>query len=80
MDVATLEKEALKLDRRSRKDLVSKLFRSLDESAEDDALSADEIEEMWLREVERRNKEIDADPSILIPGENVMREMRDLLK
>ncbi|MFZ1702527.1 MAG: addiction module protein [Pyrinomonadaceae bacterium] len=79
-DIATLEKEILSLDRQSRKTLISKLFLSLYENAGDDALTENEIEESWLREVERRSSEIDDDPSILIPGDLVMQEMRELLK
>lgn len=80
MNLATLEKEALRLNRRSRKDLAHKLLRSLDKDIEEQTSFDEDISEEWLREIERRNKEIDENPSIMIPGEKVMQEMRDLLK
>lgn len=80
MNLATLEKEVLGLNRRSRKDLAHKLLRSLDEDIEEQTSFDEDISEEWLREIERRNKEIDENPSIMIPGEKVMQEMRDLLK
>ena len=80
MDIVTLEREVLSLDRQTRGQLVTKLLRSLDEDADEDVLSDEEIKGLWLREVERRSKEIEDDPSGLIPGDQVMREMRELLK
>ena len=80
IDIAILEREALSLDRKTRERLASKLYLSLDENVGESAKSEKEIEELWLREVERRSREIDDDPTVLIPGDQVMREMRELLK
>ena len=77
IDFTTLEQQVLGLDRRSRGRLVSALIRSLDELEE--SLSPDEQEEidkLWLIEVQRRDKECDEDPSVLIPFEDVMRDIR----
>ncbi|HEX4965817.1 MAG TPA: addiction module protein [Thermoanaerobaculia bacterium] len=44
-----------------------------------EALSEQEIEALWLEEADRRDQELDADPSRAIPGADVMREARALL-
>jgi hypothetical protein len=54
-------------------DLEVKLLESLE------ALSEKEIEALWLEEADRRDQALDADPSRAIPGDDVMREARDLL-
>lgn len=80
MDIVTLEHEVLSLDRQTRGQLVTKLLRSLDEDVDNDVFPEKEINDLWLRELERRSKEIEDDPSVLIPGDKVMRELRELLK
>lgn len=76
IDVATLEKQALSLDIKERGRLASVLIRSLDDDEGDDRLSEEEIEKLWLNEAIRRNKEMDEDPSIGRPMEEVMRDLR----
>lgn len=76
IDVATLEKQALSLDIKERGRLASVLIRSLDDDEADDHLSQEEIEKLWLDEAIRRSKEMDEDPSIGRPGEDVMRDLR----
>ena len=46
-------------------------LRSLDETDEE-TVSSDKIEELWLQEIQRREKECDDDPSVLVPYEDVM--------
>lgn len=76
IDVALLEEQALSLNFRERGRLASSLIRSLD----DDKLTEEEIEKLWLDEAVRRNKEMDDDPSVCVPGDVVLQEMRELLK
>lgn len=77
IDIATLEKQALSLDIKERGHLASVLLRSLDDDDEgNDRLSEEEIEKLWLEEAARRSKEWDENPSIGIPLEDVMRELR----
>lgn len=68
-DVETL---AMELGKASRARLAKKLLVSVDEE--------DEIESAWAEEVERRVREIDAGEVELIPGDQVMDEIRSLLK
>jgi len=78
MDLATLEREALNLDAKSRGHLASVLLRSLDK--EDEGLPDEEVKEAWLIEAERRNREMESGEVRGIPHEEVMREIRALLK
>ena len=68
-DVETL---AMQLGKASRARLAKKLLVSVDEE--------DEIESAWGEEAERRVREIDAGEVELIPGDQVMDEIRSLLK
>lgn len=77
MDLATLEREALNLDIKSRGHLASVLLRSLDETDETEDLSEEEIEKLWLVEVERRSREMDEDPSLAVPYEDMMKRLRE---
>ncbi|MGQ0814647.1 MAG: addiction module protein [Gemmatimonadota bacterium] len=55
----------------------ARLARTLIDSLEvDDAheASATEIEAAWRTEVEKREEEIERDPSVLVPAEEVFRE------
>jgi len=70
MKITELESEALRLDARSRARLAERLLGSLDE------LSETEIEELWLDEAERREREWDAGEVEGIPAEQVLRELR----
>jgi hypothetical protein len=78
MDLATLEREALNLDAKSRGHLASVLLRSLDER--DENFLDEEIEQAWLIEVERRGREMEFGEVKGISHEDVMREVRSLLK
>ncbi|HVS00347.1 MAG TPA: addiction module protein [Thermoanaerobaculia bacterium] len=70
MTLTDLEAEALKL----RPDARAKLAASLLHSLED--LKEEEIEELWLDEAERRNREIEEGTLSEIPAEEVFREVR----
>jgi putative addiction module component (TIGR02574 family) len=70
MKLTELENEALRLDPRSRARLAERLLGSLDDLAES------EIEELWLDEAERREKEWDAGEVVGIPADQVLRELR----
>jgi hypothetical protein len=65
-----LEAELMKLDTKSRARLAEKLIKSLD------ALSDAENAELWAEEAQRRDAEMDADPSIGRSAEEVMRDAR----
>jgi putative addiction module component (TIGR02574 family) len=70
MTLTELENEALRLDPRSRARLAERLLGSLDDLAEA------EIEELWLAEAERREREWDAGEVEGIPADQVLRELR----
>lgn len=79
IDAAVIEREALKLDLKSRGRLVSLLLRSLENnSEEDEQLSQKEIDELWLVEIERRRSEMDSEEVVGIPLDKVLSELRDL--
>ncbi|HEX2201686.1 MAG TPA: addiction module protein [Longimicrobium sp.] len=67
-----VESAALQLPRTERARIAERLIASLDEDAE--------IEQAWLDEVERRVREVDAGEVQLIPGDQVMDEIRALLR
>lgn len=69
-----IEERALAMDRVKRGQLASSLLRSLDEQR--DSFSEKEIEELWMKEVERRMVEWDKDPSVGVPYEEVMSRLR----
>jgi len=70
MNIETLTEQALKLAPASRAQIAEILLESLD--YEEDFL----VSEAWRQEIQKRCKEIDADPSILIDGEKVMAELK----
>ena len=78
MDIETLEKEVLNLDTRSRGRLLSLLKLSLDNESED--ISAEEHEQLWAEESERRLEEIESGKVSAIPLNEMLREARSLLK
>lgn len=80
IDIATLEKEALNLNLRDRGRLASVLLKSLDEDEDVSHLSEHDVEKLWIDEALRRNREMDEDPSIGLPGDLVLSELRDLIK
>lgn len=67
-----VESAALQLPRPDRARLAERLIASLDEE--------DEIEQAWAAEIERRVREVDSGEVELIPGEQVMADMRSLLR
>lgn len=74
MDFESLEREALRLPPEERARLAQELLESLE------SLSEPELERLWLDEAERRAAQIDRGEVDVIPGEQVMREARALLK
>lgn len=70
MDVLGLESEALKLPVAERARLAEALLRSLE------ALSEDEHRRLWAEEAQRRDAELDADPTIGMPAADVLCEAR----
>ena len=76
IDVAILEKQALSLNFKERGHLATVLLRSLDEDESNGQPSREEIAKLWLEESMRRSKEMDEDPSIGRPGDDVMRDLR----
>ncbi len=68
-----LEEEVLKLDPRSRAELAEKLLRSLD------TLSDAENARLWAEEAQRRDAEMDRDPTLGRPVEEVFRDARSRL-
>ena len=73
MTVPELEAKILELDPKERARLAQRLLESLE------SLSEGEVEALWLEEADRRDRELDADPSRAIPGAEVLREARSLL-
>lgn len=69
---------ALKLEHKDRAELAGRLIRSLDE--EEEKLSPEDWEKLWLEESARRLTELEQGKVKGIPGEQVMRELRDLLE
>ena len=68
-----VEADALELSIRERARLAQRLLVSLDEELEDDPA---EVEVAWEEEIRRRIAEIDAGTAELIPGEEVLAELR----
>jgi putative addiction module component (TIGR02574 family) len=69
---------ALQLTEGERADLAAALLDSLEPQVSPEEAAA--IEEAWIVEIERRMCELDADPSIAIPVEEVMAEAKKLLR
>ena len=68
MDPEQLEAEALKLEPSLRARLAERLFMSLDSSSEG------EWNKLWVSEALHRNTEMDANPSVGIPADEVFRK------
>ncbi len=66
MTVDELKAEALRLTPQARADLARELLDSLDE------LSDAEIEQLWLEEAARRDRELDAGTVRALPAEEVL--------
>jgi len=65
-----LFKEALELEQQDRVELAKLLIDSLDPTTEQD------VEEAWLREVERRTAALDAGTAETVPWETVRARLR----
>lgn len=74
MDVRQIEDEALHLPKEERAALIQKLVLSLDTP------TPEELRQTWLAEAERRAKELDEGVVQAIPGEEVLRKARTLIK
>jgi len=70
--LAVLEAEILSLPADERSRLLDRLIASLDNDPE--------IQEAWIQEAARRAAEIDSGEAKLIPGEQVLEELRSRLK
>lgn len=69
---AELYKEALALSAEEREELVRLLTMQADSG-----WASPEIEQAWIEEIDRRETEIAEGKSHWLPGEEVMRELRD---
>lgn len=69
-----LFKEALELEQQDRAELAKLLIDSLDPATEQN------VEEAWMREIDRRWAELDSGTVQTIPGEDVLKEARSRRK
>jgi len=74
MHIEDVETEALKLDPKARARLAGKLLQSLED------LSEEENARLWAEEAQRRDVEMDADPTAGRPADEVFRDVRAKLK
>lgn len=74
MNFETLEREAKKLSATDRARLANELLESLDE------IPPQELDRLWLEEANRRATQIDAGEVELVPGDEVERKARALLR
>ena len=74
MNTEAIRREALSLTARERAELAEQLLASLD------ALSEDEVAQLWLHEAARRADEIDRGIAKRISAEDVRREAQALLR
>jgi len=74
MKAETIRREALSLTTRERAELAEQLLASLD------ALSEDEVAQLWLHEAARRADEMDRGLTNRIPAGDVRREAQALLR
>ena len=73
MKAETIRRQALSLTARERAELAEQLLCSLD------ALSEDEIAQLWLLEAARRAHEMDRGSAKRVPADDVRREAQALL-
>ena len=71
---AELLNDALALPEDERARLARALIDSLEAEEEATHASASEVESAWRDEVERREREAEQDPSMLVPAEQVFAE------
>jgi hypothetical protein len=74
MTIEELEAQALKLDAKARARLAGRLLESLEN------LSEEENAQLWAEEAQRRDADLDADPTSGRPADDVLREARSRLK
>jgi putative addiction module component (TIGR02574 family) len=72
-----IENQALQLSPQERGKLIHRLIVSLDGAAED---TPEAIAQAWDEEITRRVAEIDAGTAVLIPHEQVMAEIDEILR
>ena len=72
-----IEKQALQLPLKERSELAHRLIVSLDGEPED---SPEAIAQAWDEEIARRVAEIDAGTAKLVPHEEVLAEIDELLR
>lgn len=72
-----LENQALQLSPQERGELIHRLIVSLEGPAED---TPEAVAKAWDEEIARRVAEIDAGTAVLIPHEQVMAEIDEMLK
>lgn len=76
-ELERITEEALALPASSRAELAQKLLESLDDpAADEDVPAAEEIEQGWAAEAERRCRDLDEGKVQRLPGEDVLREIR----
>jgi putative addiction module component (TIGR02574 family) len=68
-----IENTALSLSEKQRAQLASRLLESLEQRNEIG------VEQAWLREIDRRNSELESGEVTLIPADKVIAEARNLL-
>lgn len=74
MNLQKIEGEALHLPKEERAQLIQRLVLSLDSPSEEDLRSD------WLLEARRRAEELDNGTVQAVPGDDVMRRARALIK
>lgn len=74
MNLQKIEDEALHLSKEERAQLVQRLVLSLESP------SQEELRSDWLYEARRRAEELDSGSVQAVPGEDVMKKARALIK
>jgi putative addiction module component (TIGR02574 family) len=72
-----LEDQALQLSPQERGELIHRLIVSLEGTPED---TPEAIAQAWDEEIARRVAEIDAGTAVLVPHEQVMAEINEMLR
>ena len=74
MDLQKIEDEALHLPKEQRAQLIQRLVLSLESPSEEELCSD------WLLEARRRAEELDSGSVQAVPGDDVMRKARALIR
>ncbi|MDO9617935.1 MAG: addiction module protein [Pseudomonas sp.] len=74
MDLQKIEDEALHLPKKERAQLIQRLVLSLE------APSEEELRSDWLLEARRRAEELDSGSAQAVPGDEVMKKARALIR